>query len=133
MFTARPESEVDPRSVGQRKEQGLTLTRSLNAYVTHGTQDNTDLIYAVVSSCLGVRRDRLTEETSLIEDLGIDSIDRLVLAVELEREFGVVIPDEALCGIQTIGDTMPCIARAIESQRINRGPAAVELHKHHGM
>jgi len=53
----------------------------------------------------------------LSEDLGIDSMDRLALAIELEQEFEVAIFNEALCRVRTIGDVVPCVAGAMDKKR----------------
>lgn len=92
----------------------------------YSTSDTTDTVYAVVARCFGVPRKQLTANTSLVEDLGVDSIDLLSLAVELEEEFDVVITDQALCRIRTIGDTVPCIANALELRRNSRDAASVD-------
>ena len=84
----------------------------MNAHARDGTHNDANALYAVVASCLGVPRGRVTAETSLIEDLGLDSIDRLALAVDFEEKFDVVIPDVALCRIHTIGDAILYLARA---------------------
>lgn len=45
----------------------------------------------------------------VVEDLGIDSIDLLALAIELEEAFAIVLTDRDLLRMHTIGDTMVCI------------------------
>ena len=77
-----------------------------------------DAICTVVANCLGLTQKQLTTETTLIEDLGIDSIDRLALAVELEEKFNIAIHDDALHRLRTIGDMVPCIAIAVEIREL---------------
>jgi acyl carrier protein len=79
--------------------------------------DDTDAIYSIVASCFGSARERLTPDTSLVDDLGIDSIDLLALGVELEEEYDVVISNEALCRIRTVRDVVLCMAGAREVRR----------------
>lgn len=98
------------------------MTTVLNAFARDGPHERTNAICAVVARCFGVARELLTEKTS-VEDLGMDSIDLLALAVELEEEFDVVILDRALCRILTIGDMIACVAGAVELRRIGRGAA----------
>lgn len=45
-------------------------------------------------------------ETSLIDDLGADSLDVVELCLAFEDEFGVHIEDEDLPGIKTIADVL---------------------------
>ena len=75
--------------------------------------DQFAIVCGVVAHCFEISREQLTAETLLREDLGVDSIDKLALALELEEEFNVVIADEALCHIRTIGETAASITSAL--------------------
>jgi acyl carrier protein len=50
----------------------------------------------VIADTLGANESALTPETDLYKDLGADSLDVVELIVNLEREFGVTIPDEKI-------------------------------------
>jgi acyl carrier protein len=50
-----------------------------------------------------------TLSTLLSEDLGLDSLDLVQLATELEKEFGVTIPDEQAGNIKTIGEAVSIV------------------------
>jgi acyl carrier protein len=86
-----------------------------------------DAVYAVIAKCFGVDRKQLTAKTSLHEDLGIDSVDLLALAIDLEEEFDVVVTDQALYRIRTIGDTIVCVVGAFELRPIEQ--EASSLHQ----
>ena len=45
-----------------------------------------DRVIAIVASQLGVDREKITEDTSFINDLGADSLDTVELIMELEEE-----------------------------------------------
>ena len=47
---------------------------------------------------------KLTENARLIEDLGADSANLMMLIMDLEDAFGMQVEDEALGGIKTVGD-----------------------------
>lgn len=79
---------------------------------------DTDAVYAVIARCFGVARKQLTAETLFVEDLGIDSIDLLSLAVDLEEEFDIVIADRDFGRIRTIGDAIVYILGVCELRRI---------------
>lgn len=81
---------------------------------------NTDAVYAVIARCFGVDPKQLTAKTSLQEDMGIDSLDLLALAIDLEEEFDVVVTGHDLNRIRTIGDTMVFMAGAVELRRVER-------------
>ena len=55
---------------------------------------------------LPVDRDRVTEDARMIEDLGADSANLMMLIMDLEEEFGMTVEDEALGTIKTVGDVV---------------------------
>ena len=58
---------------------------------------------------LNIEEDDITEDTSFKDDLGLDSLDLFELAMAIEEEFGVEIPQEDLEGIVTVGDAVEYI------------------------
>ncbi len=58
---------------------------------------------------MGSSADKITHETSFINDLGADSLDTVELVMELEDEFEVSIPDEDAEKIQTVGNAIDYI------------------------
>ena len=63
----------------------------------------------IVSEQLGVDKEKITAETSFVNDLGADSLDTVELVMELEEEFDVNIPDDAAEKIQTVGQAVDFI------------------------
>ena len=63
----------------------------------------------IVADNLGVDRDKITPETSFVNDLGADSLDTVELVMELEEEFDINIPDDAAEKIQTVGQAVQFI------------------------
>ena len=53
---------------------------------------------------LDVEADKVTENASFSEDLGIDSLDLFDLVMSFEEEFGIEIPAEELEDLKTVGD-----------------------------
>ena len=53
---------------------------------------------------LPVKPEDIRLDSKLKDDLGADSLDVLQLLMTLEEEKGVVIPDEVLPGLVTVGD-----------------------------
>ena len=58
----------------------------------------------IIVEQLGVDAEEVTRESSIIDDLGADSLDIVELVMAFEDEFGVEIPDEAAEKIATVGD-----------------------------
>ena len=70
-------------------------------------------IKLIVSEQLNISPEKITPESSIIDDLGADSLDVVELVMALEENFGVEIPDEEAEKIATIGD----IVNYIESHK----------------
>lgn len=65
-----------------------------------------DRVIRIVCDQMGASADKVTPETSFINDLGADSLDTVELVMELEDEFEVSIPDEDAEKIQTVGNAI---------------------------
>ncbi len=68
-----------------------------------------DKVKDIIVEQLDVDADKVTLGSSLIDDLGADSLDVVDLVMSLEEEFDVEIPDEAVEGIKTVGDIVKYI------------------------
>lgn len=55
----------------------------------------------------------ISSETRLEEDLEADSLDLVELAMALEEELSLEIPDDELEGIRTIGDAVDFVAERL--------------------
>ena len=68
----------------------------------------------IVAEQLGVNKDQIQPETSFVNDLGADSLDTVELVMELEEEFDITIPDDVAEKIQTVGQAIEHIEKAVE-------------------
>jgi acyl carrier protein len=59
--------------------------------------------------------DGIKMETRLEEDLEADSLDLVELAMSLEEELSLEIPDEELEGIRTVGDAVDFVAARVSA------------------
>jgi acyl carrier protein len=73
-----------------------------------------DRVIDIVCEQMGTTKDKVTEETSFINDLGADSLDTVELVMEFEDEFDLNIPDEDAEKIQTVGDAIKYIEEHVE-------------------
>ena len=62
---------------------------------------------------LPLKPEDVTTDSRIKEDLGADSLDVLQLLMALEEEKGIVIPDDVLPTLKTVGD----IVAYMESQQ----------------
>ena len=53
--------------------------------------------------------EKITKATSLRDDLGISSMLLIALALDLQEDLGIVIENDALASIQTVGDLFETI------------------------
>jgi len=63
-------------------------------------------IKSLLAEQLGVDEDEITMNSSLMDDLGADSLDLVELVMAMEEEFDVEIPDEEAEKIVTVGDAV---------------------------
>jgi len=70
-------------------------------------------VQSIVAEKLSVNPADVTPEKSFTNDLGADSLDTVELIMELEKEFGVSIPDDKAEKITTVGDAVDYIKSMI--------------------
>lgn len=66
-------------------------------------------VIKIVCDQMGTTPDKVSRETSFINDLGADSLDTVELVMEFEDEFEISIPDEDAEKIQTVGNAIEYI------------------------
>ena len=69
-----------------------------------------DRVKKIVCDQMGTTPDKISHETSFINDLGADSLDTVELVMEFEDEFEINIPDEDAAKIQTVGAAVDYIS-----------------------
>ena len=71
--------------------------------------DNAEILAGlaeIVEEVAGVAQDDVTAEKSFVDDLDIDSLSIVEIAVQAEDKFGVKIPDDELANLKTVGDAV---------------------------
>ncbi|WAM30883.1 acyl carrier protein [Caldicellulosiruptor naganoensis] len=63
----------------------------------------------IIADKLDIEVDKITPESSFLDDLGADSLDIVELIMELEEEFNIEIPDEDAEKIRTVADAVKYI------------------------
>ena len=60
---------------------------------------------------LPVDSGKVVETARMVEDLGADSANLMMLIMDLETEFNMTVEDDALGAIQTVGDIVDYIQK----------------------
>lgn len=63
----------------------------------------------IICNQLGKSEDKVTLESSIVEDLGADSLDVVEMLMALEDEFDMTLPDEACANLRTVNDIVTFI------------------------
>ena len=72
-----------------------------------------DKIKSILSSQFGIDEDQITENTDIVNDLGADSLDVVEMMMSVEDEFGLMIEDEEIAEMRTVGDVVNYIENHI--------------------
>lgn len=72
-------------------------------------------IVEIIANQLGIEKDDVTAEASVIDDLGADSLDVVELVMALEEEFDLEIPDEEAEKITSVQNIFDYMASALQT------------------
>ena len=64
----------------------------------------------LIANQLKVAPDKVTMDAKLVEDLGADSANVMVLIMDLEDAFDMQVEDSAITNLKTVGDVVNYIA-----------------------
>ena len=67
---------------------------------------------SIVEEVAGVDAAEVTSEKSFVDDLDIDSLSMVEIAVQAEDKFGVKIPDDQLKDLTTVQDVIEFVRKA---------------------
>ena len=68
----------------------------------------------IVNEETGLDQSDVLADKSFTDDLDIDSLSMVEIAVQTEDKYGVKIPDEDLAGLRTVGDVVAYIQKLEE-------------------
>ena len=66
----------------------------------------------IIDEIAGVPADEVTPDKTFVDDLDIDSLSMVEIAVAAQDKFGVEIPDDQLKDLQTVQDVIDYVGRA---------------------
>ena len=65
-----------------------------------------DKVKALISQQLKVPEEKIRPDARLVEDLGADSANVMVLIMEVEDQFGIMVEDDAIMTLKTVKDVV---------------------------
>jgi acyl carrier protein len=74
--------------------------------------DIKDGLAEILEEVAGVLPADVSEEKSFTDDLDVDSLSMVEIALAAEERFNVKIPDDQLANLKTVGDAVDYIAKA---------------------
>jgi acyl carrier protein len=66
----------------------------------------------IVDEIAGVPADQVTPDKTFVDDLDIDSLSMVEIAVAAQDKFGVEIPDDELKNLKTVQDVVDFVQRS---------------------
>jgi acyl carrier protein len=75
-------------------------------------------IVTLVARNLKVDEARVALDTSLIEELGADSLDALTIALDVDREFGIKVDDSEVGSFRTCREIASAVVRHLKTQTL---------------
>ncbi|MDT4900365.1 MAG: acyl carrier protein [Pseudonocardiales bacterium] len=65
---------------------------------------------SILEEVADVKADDVKDDKSFVDDLDVDSLSMVEVAMAAEEKFGVKIPDDELPKLKTVGDAVAYIA-----------------------
>lgn len=73
-----------------------------------------DKVCALIREQLPVNGNEITRASRLIEDLGADSANIMMLIMDIEDEYGIQVEDSMLSSVKTVGDIVEYLEKNVK-------------------
>lgn len=73
-----------------------------------------DTIRKLLADQLDIDEEEITMDSTLLEDLGADSIELVDLVMSIEEEYDIEVPDDATDDIRTVGDAVRYVENLVD-------------------
>ena len=70
-----------------------------------------DTVKSMIAKQLKVDEASITRESRLVEDLKADSANVMVMVMDLEDKFGIMVEDDQIMKMKTVGDVVDYIEK----------------------
>lgn len=107
------------KGVKSKQNEAATFSSFASSLARETISTESDIalqIRRLVVDKLGVCLSAVTNNASFTNDLGADSLDKVELIMELEKNFGVSIPDDEAEKLRTVGQAINYIERIKNQQ-----------------
>lgn len=84
------------------------------------TDPFTERVLSAVASVKRIPRERISLESSL-EELGFDSLDKIVMLFELEKQFQISISDDEARSVRSVRDIVEGAAKLVANAPLPSG------------
>jgi acyl carrier protein len=74
------------------------------------------MVKKIVAAHFGTVVEALKDETHFGNHFDADDLDRIEVVMEIERQFGVVVPNEDFTEFETVGDLL-AVVRRLDAQK----------------
>lgn len=71
-----------------------------------------EILQGIIARILSVDLKEITEKTNFVDDLGADSLDLYQIVLEIEEAFRILITNEDVAHIQTVGEVLQLIKKS---------------------
>jgi acyl carrier protein len=78
--------------------------------------DIAEKVKEIIVNQLALNPEEVTDNASFMDDLGADSLDQVTFVMELEKEFGIEVPDEDAKDITTVGEAINYIEEKVKQK-----------------
>lgn len=79
-----------------------------------GEKEILEKLAVIISEYADIAASEITSETNIRTDLGLNSLELVNIAVAIEDEFDVDIPDREALGIETADDVVKLIEKYLD-------------------
>lgn len=63
----------------------------------------------IICRFVDIEKEEISESSTLRADIGLNSLDLISVASEIENDFGVSIPEKKVLTLKTVKDLVDCI------------------------
>ncbi len=75
---------------------------------------NYNKVVELICGQLPVQPEAITRESRLVQDLGADSANIMILVMDIEQAYGIEVNDDMIASVSTVGDIVDYIEQHVQ-------------------